>query len=188
MARSRVTDYLQRSKFHLLDTSWSSGPVLLPVFGFSSITLPQWNVSYKQHKEGNYEFVRNIAVEKADVSPIILEQGVSLLNSDFYQWIKDATLGLKEPRNLLLIQFTQIGFDVGGVGAAISSVSSLVPGATGGFAYSDGFRIPGRGWYLKQCRPTSYKPGSDLDATSGEVSVATLEIAVEEFEEFSLGL
>lgn len=188
MARSRLTDYLQVSKFHLLDTSWSSGPVLLPVFGFRSITMPQWTVSYREVKEGNYEFKRYAAVERAEVTPITLEQGVSLLNSDFYQWIKAATLGQKEPRDLLLIQFTQIGFDVGGAGAAISAASSIVPGASGGFAFEDGFRIPGRAWYLKRCRPFSYKPGTDFDATSGEVSLATLEVAPEEFEEISLGV
>jgi len=193
MARSRLTDYMQVNRFHLLDTSWSGGPILLPVFGFRSVTLPQWNLTYKEIKEGNYEFKRYGAVQNAEVTPMVLEQGVSLLNSDFYQWIKDATLGQKEPRNLLLIQFTGINVSAGGViegvGSALANATSNVPGATGGgFLFEDGIRIPGRAWYLKNCRPFSYKPGSDFDATSGEVSLATLEIGLEEFEEFSLGL
>jgi len=59
MARSRLTDYLQINKFHLLDVSFSSGgglPILIPLFGFKSVTIPTWTNTYKEIKEGNYEF------------------------------------------------------------------------------------------------------------------------------------
>jgi hypothetical protein len=41
---------------------------------------------------------------------------------------------------------------------------------------------------LENCRPASYKPGSDLDGLSSEVSIATLELEMEEFTEYNLGV
>ena len=178
MARSRLSDPLQINKFHLLDVSFSSGgglPVFVPLFGFKSVTLPTWTNTYKEVNEGNYEFKRYAALEKAEMTPVTLEQGVSLLNSDFYQWTKDSALGKVTPRNFLLIQFTNQ--------AATDGDFSI-----GGFGFPDGARFPGRAWLMKNCRPISYKPGSDFDALSGEVSLAILEFALEEMVEFSLGI
>jgi phage tail-like protein len=191
MARARLTDYIGVSKFHLLDVGWSSGIVLLPVFGFKSVTLPEWSVEYREIKPGNEEFRKIGAVEKASVSNVVLEQGVSLLNSDFYKWIKDATFGKKEARDLLLIQFANVSAKsdaLNAVGSAISGAASFIPGASGGgLSFEDGFRLPARGWYLKRCKPVRYRPGTDFDALNSEISIASLEIAVETFEEFSLG-
>jgi len=109
------------------------------------------------------------------MSPVTLEQGVSLFNSDFYDWVKAATLGKRPARNLLLIQFT----NVSGTGANLS---------VAGFGFPDGVRLPGRAWLMKGCKPLSYKPGSDFDSMSGEISLAILEFGLEEFVEFSLGI
>lgn len=47
-------------------------------------------------------------------------------------------------------------------------------------------KLPARAWLLTGCLPVRYKPGSDFDASSGEVSVAELDVAVEGLEEISL--
>jgi hypothetical protein len=47
-------------------------------------------------------------------------------------------------------------------------------------------RLPARAYVLKGCIPTRYKSGGDMEATSGAVSVAELELAVEIIEELSL--
>jgi hypothetical protein len=39
---------------------------------------------------------------------------------------------------------------------------------------------------LINCIPTRYKPGSDFDASSGEVSIAEIDIQPQYFVEFSL--
>ena len=184
MARSRLTDYLQINRFHLIDVTFSLSdvPVLVPLFGFRSVVLPTWTTSYREIKEGNYEFKRFGAVERAEMSTVTLEQGVSFINSDFYDWIHSATLGGKKPRNLLLIQFTNINSNIE------AGVTGSIQGAGINFGFEDGARFPGKAWLMKNCRPVSYKPGSDLDATSGEVSLAMLEFSLEEFVEFSLGI
>jgi hypothetical protein len=47
-------------------------------------------------------------------------------------------------------------------------------------------KLPARAWLLGGCIPTRYKPGSDFDATSGQVSIMELEIAIESLEEIGL--
>lgn len=47
-------------------------------------------------------------------------------------------------------------------------------------------KVPARAWLLKGCIPTRYKPGTDFDATSGQVSIMELDVAPEGMEEISL--
>jgi phage tail-like protein len=178
MARSRLLDPIAVNRFHLLDVSIGWPMVLLPVFGFRSVSFPTVSVTYREVKEGNYEYPRQAAVERVEVSSMTLEQGVQLLNSDFWDWTRKAIEGQVGPRNLLLIQFTNIN----------SSVPGVSTGSLGLNLFEDGIRIPGKAWMLYRCRPIMYKPGSDLDALSGEISLASLEIKPEEIEEISLGV
>jgi hypothetical protein len=48
-------------------------------------------------------------------------------------------------------------------------------------------RIPAKAWVLYDCIPTRYKTGSDFDAMSSDVSLQELDIAVEYWDELSLG-
>lgn len=54
----------------------------------------------------------------------------------------------------------------------------------GPFEFVD--RLPAKAWLLHGCIPTRFKSGGDLDASSGEISIAELEIAPEMIEEISL--
>lgn len=183
MARSRVDDQLQVGRFHVLDVSFTAPPVLLPVYGFSQVTLPEIQVNLRDIPEGNYEYVRRVTMS-ASVSDVVLSQGVSLFNSDFYDWVRAAVVGRKPPKTLMIVQFSALGeganaFPQGAVN--IPSGGQISPGVE--FAA----RIPGRAWILRECRPRAYKPGTDFDGLSQDVSIAQLTIAVEEMEEFSMG-
>lgn len=48
--------------------------------------------------------------------------------------------------------------------------------------------IPARAFMLKGCLPIRYKTGTDFDATSAQVSIQELEIAVEQMEQVVLGV
>lgn len=183
MARSQLTDPLQTTMFHLLDVSFSLPVVLIPVFGFARVTLPTIALGERVINEGNYEYPRKV-IERATVSNMTLEQGVTLFNSDFSDWIEDAVQGKVEPRTLLLVQFQRTN-PLRSAGQGLSGLGFNAVGQ----AFQDGaVRLPGRAWMCKRCRPVSYRPGSDLDAMSAEISVASLEISMEEFEEINLGV
>ena len=181
MARAQLTDYLQVGRFHVLDVSFTIPPILLPVFGFRSCTLPEVVANMKNITEGNYEFPRKV-YSGAEVGDVTLTQGVSLFNSDFYDWMRKAIVGQRGPKNLLIVQFLNKG-------SKRSTGVGNVPGfgnLAGGLEFVQ--RLPGRAWLLKNCRPSRYKPGSDFDAMSQEVSVAELTLSVEEMEEYSMGI
>lgn len=198
MARSQVSDYFQTGRFTILDVSFSIPMVLLPLFGFKSCSLPSINLDIYKIKEGNYEFPRKV-VKGADVGSIMLEQGVQLANSDFWDWCRKAVIGRVPPKTLLLVQFTRMT-SLGGKQYNVPGATSTVgTGNLGNFgkglagqAVAGNFefvvRMPGRAWLLKECRPVSYKPGTDFDGLSQDISIAQLELEMEEWEEFSLGL
>lgn len=178
MAREPINDFLQAGRFHVLDVSFSFPPVLLPVFGFRGCTLPELSINIREVVEGNYEYPRKV-VSGASVGNITLQQGVSLFNSDFWDWARKSVVGNKPPKDLMIVQFTRMGSNEDILGGGADQVPPGLEFAS---------RVPGRAWVLKKCRPARYKPGLDFDAMSQEISIAELDLAVEEFEEFSVGI
>jgi len=69
-------------------------------------------------------------------------------------------------------------------GAAMATASQFVPGLNSPIEFAP--RFPAKAWKLKKCLPSRWKAGSDFDATSGEVSIAELELAPHRIEELSL--
>jgi len=169
---------LQVGRFHILDVSVSIPFVLLPVFGFMRCSLPEITADVYKIKEGNYEYPRKI-IKGADVGDITLEQGVSIFNSDFGDWMRKGVVGQVSPKNLLIVQFSRIN---------PNQTPDFSGNFGGAFSLEFAVRVPGRAWLLKECRPARYKPGSDLDAMSQDISVASLDISMEEFVELSLGV
>ena len=108
-------------------------------------------------------------------------------------------------RDLLLVHFFRnfplplgpVPSDAGAVAASIAAGAATagLVGAFGGQqqalfatgAFVDGVpKLPARAWLLGGCIPMRYKPGSDFDATSGQISIMELEVAVESLEEIGL--
>lgn len=117
------------------------------------------------------------------------------------------SLGGPSPRrDLLLVHFfrnfplplgpvpteaSRIAASVSAGAATAGLVGAFGDAAQAGLFASSAFRegvpkLPARAWLLGGCIPTRYKPGSDFDATSGQVSIMELEIAIESLEEIGL--
>lgn len=78
-------------------------------------------------------------------------------------------------------------------GAATAAVAAAFGGARTALfavgAFVDSVpKLPAKAWLLGGCIPTRYKPGSDFDASSGQISMQELEVAVESLEEISLAV
>jgi hypothetical protein len=91
---------------------------------------------------------------------------------------------------------TAITSATGGIGGALASVGTVGTAAlltatvaAGGTLGPVEFapRLPAKAWILYGCLPTRYKAGGDFDASSGAVSIQELEVAVEHWDELSLG-
>ena len=80
----------------------------------------------------------------------------------------------------------------GGTGTFVSETSAFAAGASAlafsglSALFGGAARLPARAWMLYGCLPTSYTSGSGLDATSSEVTIQSLDITYEMFEEISL--
>jgi hypothetical protein len=70
-------------------------------------------------------------------------------------------------------------------------INSSDPGSTGLFLPPGGrtqpfFRLPAKAWILRGCIPVRYKAGTDFDASSSDVSIQELELAVDIMDELNL--
>lgn len=67
------------------------------------------------------------------------------------------------------------------IGAAAAGLGALVPGP-----FQFAARLPAKAFILNGCVPVRYKSGGDFDASTGQVSIAEIEMALESIEEVSL--
>jgi hypothetical protein len=75
----------------------------------------------------------------------------------------------------------------GGAATATATATAAVAAGTVGFGpFEFAPRLPAKAWMLHGCIPTRYKVGGDFDATSGAISIAELDIAVDYFDEIAL--
>jgi len=78
------------------------------------------------------------------------------------------------------------GAFIGGGAATAASIASSAAGAPlGPFEFAP--RLPAKAWVLYGCIPARYKPAGDFDASDGAISIQELEIAIESWDELSLG-
>ena len=215
MARSRFTDYILSNKFHVFDASPQRGSVLSSFLGFSEVEMPNFEIEVKEIVRGNQSSKVSL-FKSINYSNASLSRGTTLLGSDFYDWIESFKNGAVLPKNLIVVQYTNINggllgevanialrsaLGAGGLsnGTDVASVavgnavreygSELLAKKFGGFTPND-FKqyIPAKGWMLEKCVPVNYTPAGTLDANASEVSIQRLEIAVENVTEFSTGL
>lgn len=140
--------------------------------------------------------------------------GASLLNGGLLGNGAGGIGGVTPRRDLLLIQFmsrspfedpvankvaaaaglagiTGLAATQAGQPPNVAQVASLGAAATaigtGGFGPIEfAARLPAKAWMLYGCMPVRYKPGSDLDANSGAISIAEMDVSVDYFDEIGL--
>jgi len=179
MPRSYVEDILMSNKFHLYDVSLTIPPVLIPLYGFSSITSPELGIEYEEIKEGNFEYPRKV-FKSASTSPVVLSRGNRLQDNDFWVWASQYVEGKRDKKNLMLVQFSNVNGNL---------AQDITGGVLAKLTDGDGsnFRVPARAWVLINCSPGRYVPSNDFDANSNDVSIQSLEIIYEYFTEFNMG-
>lgn len=71
-------------------------------------------------------------------------------------------------------------------GGSIDTAAVVAAAASTPFVPGNAIRVPARAWVLGGCVPTRYRASGDFDASSSDVSIAELELAVETLNEVSL--
>lgn len=181
-SRSRLEDLLRSNRFWLVDVIPSSTfPFWVlgaPFMGFQSITMPEISLEVDEVKQVNSMYKKYV-YSGGSVGAITLMRGARVYDDTFFQWINRAVRGIDmNPRNLLLIQYTDINM------SEYTGVDISLPTAMQAWEVAQ--FVPGRAWLLWNTIPTRYKAGSDLDATSGEVSIMELDCQPEAITEFAL--
>lgn len=179
MARAQATDFLSSMRFNVdvvgvggvsfLQRPGSTG---LPQSGFNNVSIPSINVEAVEYKEGTDIYSRKFPGNPS-VDDVTLSRGVVRLDSSFYDWIRVVVEGSGEYR--ADIDIKQYHRD--------TSLVRPFP-TTGGVPNLTRIdtSTPARIIHCHEAFPTMVKPGADLDATSGEVNVAEMTVAIEYFE------
>lgn len=168
MARPQESDFLQNFRFHARVTD---GPDFLAFdpgavgvdgeAGFQSITIPEESYESSEYRKGIYKYTKKYPGIPT-FSDCSMMRGIVATDTTFHDWAV-ATRGGAEYRADVLIEHHHRQDAPADIGESIAAPAA-------------------RAYLLHESFCIRAKPGSDLDATSGEVSVAEVDISLEWFE------
>lgn len=178
MARLRIEDWLQNNRFWLVDINPTKTPPFFVLggvtMGFNSITMPEISFQTEPIAQYNANIAEHIYTGR-EVGSVTLTRGSKFYDSSFNEWANKVIEGNDVfRRDLLLIQYSGVNLD---------RMGGLAPPQN----ISDGNTwMIGKAWFLYGALPTRYKPSGDLDATSAEVSIMEIDLALHDISEVSL--
>lgn len=184
MARAKVYDFLHNFRFHVIvygygenhDPKIGSLDTDKVTAGFSSCSIPDVSEEAVEYREGHFIYSKKY-VGLPTVSDVSLARGVSLVESSvsavsLWQWVKDTLEANNEYRADLDILHIHRNMKPESRSAGTGPVDEM------GIRTDMGLRI----YRCYNAFPIRYKSSSDLDATSSEVSIQELDLAVENFD------
>ena len=156
MARSYITDPLMVHNFALIEVPAATPffPLAFPLktaqsaiangnfVGFTSMTVPEMTMETREIKQGNWPYVHQVPMGYQHGGQVTLTMAVIPLNIDMYAWWQQVLNGIFAPRRNLLLTHTRL--DKG---------------------------LPARMLSCSNCIPVAWKPASDFDAQTTQVSL-----------------
>lgn len=181
MARTITKDFLQNFRFHV-EMVDAGKPNYFTMdgddqgrvgsrAGFQSCTLPEISSEATEYREGTFKYTRKYS-GVAQVTDVSLMRGVALNDSALFSWMMDAIGGGEHRRDISIKQYTRE--------ATQSLTNNVSTPAEFDYAGTAGAGSV-RSYNCYECIPIRCKPGADLDATSSEVSIQELDVALEYF-------
>lgn len=156
MARSIDEDPLMAFNFALVEVpTVSLLPVAFPLktgqavgdqtlVSFQSIDIPTMQIQTRKIQEGNWPYTHTVLLSATQTGQVKIKQAVTPANVDFFLWFSQAVTGKSgsAPRRSFVVIHTR---------------ADKV--------------IPRREIFLWDCIPVEWKPASDFNASSNEVSI-----------------
>jgi phage tail-like protein len=156
-ARSQNKDPYLTNKFGLV---FESGPLKsTTVYGFQTISMPEQSIEQMEYSEGLFTYSR-VYPGRSSFGTVTLGKGAIAGDSTLAKWIRRASEGWNYRSTVVIYQYSR----------------RQVSGKTN---YADA--TPDRKIRLVNAVPVRFKPGSDFDAMSAEISIQEIEIAFERF-------
>ena len=183
MARSQAQDFLQNFRFHVemigdgenyftLDGDNTNRPGGRA--GFQSVTLPEVSSEASEYREGTFKYTRKFS-GVAQITDVSLMRGVALNDSALFSWMMDAIGGGEHRRDISIKQYSRSAlFSPSGDNASLSD-----PNENDYVSEAEATSV--RSYNCFECIPIRCKPGGDMDATSSEVAIQELDVALEYF-------
>jgi len=160
MARAVSTDPLHNFRFHVrTETEQGQFSGDEGEAGFQSVTLPEVSVESVEYREGTYTYTRKYPGVPT-VTDITLMRGVTKTDTSFWTWLMAAVEGGEYRTNLTIYHWHRDGKTHG----SLADLNAA------------------RKYNCYECMPMRVKPAADLDATSSEVALAEMDVALEYFE------
>lgn len=128
--------------------------------GFNNVTVPEISQEASEYREGTSRWTQKYP-GPATVSECTLQRGIAKRDLAFYDWIMGCINGTEYRADVTIWHYHRMEMGM----AAQSEISDIV-----------------RHIVLHNAFPIRVKPGGDMDATAGEVSLAEVDIALESFE------
>lgn len=178
MARPKSSDFLSNFRF-FVTVNFNGGPQLgtqppKPTAGFNSVTAPTLSQPAVEYREGHFLYTQKYpGIPSLD--DITLERGVALSDGTFFAWIRDVVEGNAEYRaDVSIFHFSR---------DAKPATNSDPSQEAGPMPVNVGTSDHGFLEYkLFEAFPVKDKVASDLDATGAEVSIQSMDLAIESFE------
>jgi len=176
MARTQEFDFIQNFRFHVraLGTDGTGGKNFLELdrgndlspdgeAGFQSATIPEMTLDATEYREGIYKWTRKYPGIPT-FGDISLMRGVIKQDTLFFDWAMAVADGSEYRDDVDIYQYSRQDL------AAFAGVEEHISAT------------PSRIYHCKGCFPIRAKPAADLDATSGEVAIAELDLSCEYYE------
>ena len=167
-ARAESTDFLQNFRFHVRVID---GPDFLKFdpgavgvdgeAGFQSVSLPEESFEATEYREGIYKYTKKFP-GPSTFTEATLMRGITRDDTGFYRWAAAQRAGHPYRADIAIEHHHREDVPVG-IGEKIAQTAA-------------------RAYLCHECMVVRSKPGADLDATSGEVSMAELDFALEWYE------
>jgi phage tail-like protein len=171
--RTAISDYLHNFRFHA-DTIDLNGEDRLvspgrPQAGFTAITTPEYTVEATEYREGQFVFTEKFP-GLPTVNDLTFSQGVALVNTAFYDWIRQVIEGTGNYRATVQIKhfhrvgsLPQAGFPA--TGQAVTTRLNLDQ--------------PARIYKCYQAFPIRDKIAADLEGTAADISIQEMDVSFE---------
>lgn len=160
-ARAIKTDFYQNFRYHVRVVDGSpvgdDTKVLAAQSGFNSVSIPELTMDAVEYREGTSVYTKKFSGIPT-VSEVTLMRGVTKTDTDFWDWAKRAAEGGEYRADVAIHHFNRT--DVSGQSIDVGKSSS-------------------RTYMCYECVPIRVKVTADMDATSGDVSIAEFGLAVE---------
>jgi phage tail-like protein len=169
MSRAISTDFYQNFRYHVQLVPGDGYATMPDAFkvqaGFNTLSIPELTMDAVEYREGTTIFTQKFSGIPT-FSEVTMTRGVTASDSDFWRWGQNAAKGGEYRADLQILHFSR----------EEASKGNLV-GA------SDAWRT----YICRECVPIRVKIAADMDATSGDVSIAEFGLAVESVQLFING-